>query len=125
MKKLIVVLPFSLLVGCSSIISDSSQPFTVDTGDVKGATCRLSNNSGSFVIGSTPGTVVVDNACGTMQVVCSKEGYQTSSLTVDYSHKGSTAGNIILGGGIGYLVDRGTGAACKYPSSVFVGMNEK
>ena len=60
-----------------------------------------------------------------MQVVCKKEGYNTKSVQVDYSHKGSTADNVILGGGIRYLVDRGTGAACKCPPSIFVTMDKK
>ncbi|MDA8716679.1 hypothetical protein N9M78_01840 [Alphaproteobacteria bacterium] len=59
-----------------------------------------------------------------MQVVFKKEGYNIKPVQVDYSHKGSTAGKIILGGGIGYLVDRGTGAACKYPPSIFVAMDK-
>ena len=124
MKLALTLIALIFFVSCSSIISDSSQPFTVDTGDVTGATCRLSNAKGNYIIGSTPGTVTVDNACSAMQVVCSKDGYQTNSVSISHSHKGSTAGNIILGGGVGYLVDRGTGAACKYQTSVFVGMNK-
>ena len=122
MRCLILIGITAALCSCSSIISDSSQPFTIDTGEVKGATCRLTNGSGEYILGNSPGRVTIDNACDMMQVVCKKEGYKTESLQVDYSHKSSTAGNIILGGGIGYLVDRGTGAACKYPPSIFVSM---
>ena len=125
MRLLVVLAVTGLLSSCSSIISDSSQPFTIDTGDVKGATCRLTNNSGEYILGSSPGTITIDNACDVMQVVFKKEGYNPKSVQVDYSHKGSTAGNIILGGGIGYLVDRGIGAACKYPPSIFVAMDKK
>ena len=125
MRLLLVLAATGLLSSCSSIISDSSQPFTIDTGDVKGATCRLTNNSGEYILGSSPGIITIDNACDVMQVVCKKEGYKTKSVQVDYSHKGSTVGNIILGGGIGYLVDRGTGAACKYPPSIFVTMDKE
>ena len=124
MRHLILIGITVAMSGCSSIISDSSQPFTIDTGEVKGATCRITNGSGEYILGSSPGTVTIDNACGVMQVVCKKEGYKTESVQVDYSHKGSTAGNIILGGGIGYLVDRGTGAACKYPPSIFIVMEK-
>ena len=125
MRSLILICTTALLSSCSSIISDSSQPFTIDTGEVKGATCRMTNGSGEYIMGSSPGTVTIDNACGEMQVVCKKEGYKTKSVQVDYSHKGSTVGNIILGGGVGYLVDRGTGAACKYPPSVFISMDKE
>ena len=125
MRLLVIISVAIFLSSCSSIISDSSQPFTIDTGNVKGATCKLINGSGEYILGSSPGTITVDNACDIMQVVCSKEGYKTESVQIDYSHKGSTVGNIILGGGIGYLVDRGTGAACKYPPSIFVTMNKE
>ena len=124
MRYLVLIGVTVAMSGCSSIISDSSQPFTIDTGEVQGATCRLTNGSGEYILGSSPGTVTIDNACDVMQVVCKEEGYKTESVQVDYSHKGSTAGNIILGGGIGYLVDRGTGAACKYPPSIFVSMEK-
>ena len=66
-----------------------------------------------------------DQSCDDLNITCKKEGYNTVSDRIEYTHKGSAAGNIILGGGIGYLVDRGTGAACKYPNSISLPMSSK
>ena len=53
-----------------------------------------------------------------MTLVCKKEGFETTTMTFDESLTGATFGNIILGGGIGILVDTMSGAAQEYPSQV-------
>ena len=107
------------LSGCASIVSEGTQNLTVDT-DPSGADCKLVNQEGTFYVRNTPGTVPIDTTCKPMTVECTKNGYRRVQETIDYSHKGAAWGNIILGGGIGYIVDRQTGAACDYPQSITV-----
>ncbi len=109
------------LISCASIFSDKSQSVSIDTGDVKGATCELFNGKGRYVLNS-PGTIVIGQSCDDLNYICRKKGYNEIKGIIAFNHKGSTAGNLIIGGGIGYLVDVGTGAACKYPESISLPM---
>ena len=124
LNKIIIIITSMFLISCASILSEKSQSVSVDTGDVEDATCELFNGKGRYIVKS-PGTVVIDQSCDDLNITCKKEGYNTVSDRIEYTHKGSAAGNIILGGGIGYLVDRGTGAACRYPNSISLPMSSK
>ena len=105
------------LVSCASIFSDKSQSISVKTGDVENVTCELFNGKGRYVVNS-PGILVIGQSCDDLNYICRKKGYNEIKGIIAFTHKGSTAGNLILGGGIGYLVDVGTGAACKYPETI-------
>ena len=91
---------------------------SVSTGEVTGAMCTLSNSKGSYYVNSTPGSVMVRNACDQLTVTCKKDGYiasYPSAGTVQDKSKGMAWGNVIFGGIIGIAVDRSTGAGCNYP----------
>ena len=118
MKILVVVLVSFIIACCASITETKIQSVSVNTGDVTGATCTLSNSKGSFYIPSTPGTVTVRQACDPLTIVCKKDGYvpaDPNAGTVQDKSKGMTWGNIIFGGIVGVAVDRSTGAGCTYP----------
>ena len=121
-SNLIIVAIAISMTGCASIISDGQMNMTV-TSEPEGARCELSNKAGRYVV-KTPGTIPVDTSCNPLIIVCKKDGYKTVQREFDYSHKGETWGNIILGGGIGYFVDRGTGAACEYPQSLTITLDK-
>jgi len=55
-----------------------------------------------------------------MAVDCQKDGGLVGKETVVSKSNGSVWGNIILGGGIGYIVDRNTGAGFDYPGTITV-----
>ena len=122
-KILIFICLFSLL-SCASIISQKSQLISINTGDAKEATCELFNGKGRYIVKS-PGTVTISQSCDDLNYICRKEGFNNVRGIIAFAHKGSTAGNLILGGGIGYLVDIGTGAACKYPDNISLPMTKK
>ena len=109
------------LVSCASIFSERSQSISVNTGDVGDATCELFNGKGRYIVNS-PGTLVIGQSCDDLNYICRKKGYNEIKGTIAFNHKGSTAGNLIIGGGIGYIVDVGTGAACKYPDTISLPM---
>jgi hypothetical protein len=90
---------------------------SVSTGEVTGAMCTLSNSKGSYFV-TSPGTVMVRNACDQLAISCTKEGYvpaNPNAGTVQDKAKSMAWGNIIFGGIIGIAVDRSTGAGCQYP----------
>lgn len=109
----------SLLTGCASIVSGTSQIVSVETlqstGQVAGATCKLENDKGVYYV-TTPGTVTVRRAYGDMNVKCEKPGMEAGIATIKSSTKAMLAGNIIFGGVIGAGVDAASGAAYDYPT---------
>ena len=108
---------FLFLLSCASTMSGNNQPVNIST-NVSGAKCTLTNEKGSWSV-LTPGSAVVTNSRENLSVRCEKNGYQSAIVSVPSKHKDSaTWGNVVLGGGIGYIWDRKTGAAFIYPSTV-------
>ena len=126
MRKTIATMAALLLCGCATVVSGTQQSVFVETPFVEGAECSLRDSkSGSWYLPSTPGSASVTKGDGPLNVVCKKEGYTTSTVSVDDEFAGATLGNIILGGGIGVFVDAASGAAQKYPDKVIVWMKPK
>lgn len=115
--KLVIFFVFAVLTSCASITESKNQSMSVNTGEITGAMCTLSNSKGSYYV-TTPGSVMVRNACDPLTITCSKEGYvpaNPSAGTVQDKSKGMAWGNLVFGGIIGIAVDRSTGAGCSYP----------
>ena len=116
-NKILILFMFAILSGCASITESKNQSMSVTTGEVTGAMCTLSNSKGSYYV-TTPGSVLVRNACDPITITCTKEGYvpaNPSAGTVQDKSKGMAWGNLVFGGIIGIAVDRSTGAGCQYP----------
>ena len=121
MKKLLLSLSLLSLGACSTVVSGTTQPFTVKTEQTAGAQCELTDSKGArWTVADTPGTVEITKGDGPLQVTCSKAGYKTASVTVQEGFAGATLGNVILGGGIGIIVDAASGAAQEYPDDIVV-----
>ena len=121
----LIMLLLLLTSGCASITETKTQSVSVNTGDITGATCTLSNSKGTWYINSTPGSVTVRQACDDLTIACTKDGYyaQAPASIADES-KGMAWGNIIFGGIPGIIVDRQTGAGCKYQSNLYYPMKK-
>jgi hypothetical protein len=123
-SKFLAVLPVTLLFGCSTIVSSNNQSVTVkalhENKEVAGATCTLRNGHGEWTT-VTPQSVSIRKAWSDLDVTCRKD-QATGSKTIKSSAEGSTFGNIIIGGGIGALVDAGTGAGYSYPNAFTIDM---
>ncbi len=121
------VLAMTLLVlfsGCATLVKGTDQQLTLTTEkDLEGATCELTDTKGGkWHVDNTPTTMTVQKGDGPMTVICRKEGYKTTTVVVDETVAGATLGNVILGGGIGILVDAASGAAQRYPDQITVWM---
>lgn len=132
MKKLLIAcLAGSTLIGCASITGTTGQSVSIETLDkggksVAGASCELTNSKGKWFI-NTPGTVAIRRSNDDMSILCKKDGLDPGLATVVSDTKGMMWGNILVGGGIGALVDHNTGAAYEYPVliQIMMGSNIK
>ena len=110
------------LTGCASITGSKLQPVTIqtiqDNKEVAGVGCTLTNDAGKWFV-TTPGSVTVQKSTGDMAVDCTRDS-ATGHETLVSKSTGMLWGNIIAGGGIGYIVDRNTGAGFDYPNSITV-----
>ena len=121
---LMLLLFFMVFNGCATIVSGSGQSLMVITEkDVVDASCELTDKKGGrWYVPRTPGSVTVRKGDAPMLIVCRKDGYRPGRLSVEEDLTGAFWANIILGGGIGMLVDAASGAAQEYPSEVIVWM---
>ena len=127
MNKLFTLLSLAILIviqGCASVTGTPNQSVSVQARasngkEVKEAACDLINKRGTWFI-TTPGTVQIHRSNDDLQVTCRKDGFDNGRASVVSDTKGSMFGNIILGGGIGAVVDHNNGSAYEYPSFIQV-----
>jgi len=118
MRRLALLLPLALLPACATIVNGSSQTVTVSS-TPPAATCTLDRVGERIgAIAATPGSVRIDKSRKDLTVTCSKDGYQTATVTHPSSFSGATFGNFIIGGGVGFIVDASTGANFSYPEDI-------
>lgn len=126
MKTIAIVTTLLTLTGCASISGEKMQPITIqtlhDSREVAGVGCTLSNDAGSWFL-TTPGSVTVHKSTGDLAIDCKKDDVFGRQTLVSKSN-GAVWGNILLGGGIGYIVDRNTGAGFDYPATTTIVMRK-
>jgi hypothetical protein len=106
------------LSGCSTIIEGRSQQLMVNT-NPPGADCGLYRQGVRIAtVQNAPGSALVEKTKHDIWVVCVKPGYQQATYFNHSGAAGATVGNIILGGGIGWIIDSASGADNKYDSPV-------
>lgn len=102
------------------------QPITIqtvhDSKEIAGVGCTLTNDAGSWFL-TTPGSVTVHKSTGDLAIDCKKDDVFGRQTLVSKSN-GAVWGNIIAGGGIGYIVDRNTGAGFDYPATAMIMMRK-
>lgn len=121
----------TFLSGCASVTGTTGQSISVETRQkngaiLSGASCELSNSKGKWFL-NTPGTAAIRRSNDDMIVICNKDGHEPGTAAVVSDTKGMMFGNILLGGGIGAIVDHNTGAAYEYPTliQIMMGSNIK
>jgi hypothetical protein len=119
-RRLLLLAVVAFVSGCASITGTTNQSVSIQTleqggKEVSGALCEMTNSKGKWFI-TTPGSSMITRSNDDMQVVCKKDGIEPGRASVVSATKGSMFGNIILGGGIGAIIDHNTGAAYEYPS---------
>ena len=122
----LVALLLPLIFGCASVTGSKEQQTSItatcDGVQVSGATCTVTNDKGSWTT-KTPGSVNLTKSYEDISVKCTFADSQGAAVMSSKSN-GGVWGNILLGGGIGYLVDRNTGAGFNYPTSITVPLSD-
>ena len=122
MKRFIVLLFPVIFVACASVTGTKLQPVSVSTlcngQQINDVMCTLTNDKGQWFVKS-PGTVTINKSYEDMTIDCKKDDL-TGTSKFQSKAEGGAWGNILAGGGIGYLVDRNTGAGFSYPTNLTV-----
>lgn len=111
-----------LLSACASIVEGTTQEIVVNT-TPEGAYCKLLREGMPIgQIASTPGGVTVKKTKHSIVMECTKEGFHKLTFYNKSDVENAAFGNIILGGGIGWIIDSSSGADNKYTSPINVSM---
>ena len=108
------------LSGCASITNDSTHPMRVDTrtengATVTGAPCTANNDYGQVAFRSGE-TVQIRRSSQDLNITCVQPGQpQANGRAISRANSGMW-GNIIIGGGIGAIIDHNKGTAYTYPT---------
>jgi hypothetical protein len=123
MKTTLSLAALLILTGCASIAGSKMQPVSLqtmhDAHEVTGAACTLVSDAGQWFV-TTPGSVTIQKSTGDLAVNCVKDVDLVGQATVVSKSNTAVWGNILLGGGIGYIIDRNTGAGFDYPTLITV-----
>jgi hypothetical protein len=125
---LLVGLSALLLHGCASITGTTNQQLAVSTNNtdgkaLQGAACKVSNDRGTWDV-KTPAFVDVRRSAEDLNVVCKYEGQPDGLVKAISRASGGMMGNIILGGGIGAMIDHSKGSGYNYPDQISVEMGK-
>jgi hypothetical protein len=120
------LLAVAALSGCATLTDSTQQQLElhtiVDNREVAGVGCVLSNDAGRWFV-VAPGRVTIDRSAGALAVDCARQGVGSSRELIDSRFDtGKLMGNMVVSGGLGYLVDRRSGAGFAYPATLTVVM---
>jgi len=110
------------LGGCATISDTNQQLLTVhaisDNREIGGVGCVLSNDAGRWFT-TAPGRVMVTTSKTPLAVHCSKPGAGAAREQFASRYGAmDMVGNVVTTAGVGYLVDRHSGAGFAYPENV-------
>ena len=117
--KAAVLLAATQLFGCASVSNGTTGTVRLETVSkagtpIEGAQCSLVNDSGTVTL-TTPGSVVVHRSSSDLKIDCRKADQPAGSAVAISRVTGSMFGNILIGGGIGAIIDHSNGSAYNYP----------
>ncbi|WP_298831083.1 hypothetical protein [uncultured Piscinibacter sp.] len=121
-QRISIVSACIVFTGCASVVNDSTHPMKVETKTeagqvVAGAECKLTNDYGSVSVKSGD-TTQVRRSSKDLDILCKHpENPDASARAISRANAGMF-GNIILGGGIGAIIDHNKGTAYTYPTWV-------
>jgi hypothetical protein len=121
---LLAATAIAALQGCATMTGSNDQEVTVrailDYREVAGVGCILANNAGRWFV-TAPGRVTIRKSEGDLAVDCRKQGVGwANELVASRFGTGHLIGNAVVSGGLGYLVDRHSGAGFDYPVTLTV-----
>lgn len=109
----------ALTVGCASIVNDSTHPVRLDAmkagASVANVDCSATNDYGTtnFKSGAT---FQARRSSKDMDIVCNSAEHGVAKGRAISRVNGGMFGNILLGGGVGAIIDHNKGTAYTYPT---------
>jgi len=120
LRAVLALVAISLLSGCATLTTSSSQTVTMTT-EPPGAACTFKRNGQVMgVVNPTPGSLLVSKSHTAIDVSCSKEGFLDATGSVGSRFQAMTFGNILFGGIIGIAVDAASGATAEYEPTITI-----
>jgi hypothetical protein len=123
--RVFLVLAMTLLTGCASVTTGSTQAVVVQTVDAAAvpleANCELKNDKGTWSV-ATPGSTLIRQSYKELAVSCRSTTHAPAAITVLSKTKSMAYGNVLIGGLIGASIDMASGAAYEYPGIISVTM---
>jgi len=123
MRTFFAITAAMTITGCASIVGSKVQTVSVgavpDNSEVAGVGCTLTNDVGQWTL-VTPGAVLIQKSAEDLAVECKRD---TTGVGLEMvASKANTLmwGNLLMGGPVGYAVDRQRGAGFDYPNSITV-----
>ena len=111
------------LSGCATLTENTEQSVLVQTvldhRQIAGVGCVLSNDVGKWFV-TTPARISLRKSASPLRIDCKQEGMGWAYEKVDSKANGSLWGNLVLTAGVGYFVDKNTGAGYEYPATLTV-----
>ena len=105
--------------GCATVTTGNRQDIAVVSQPGE-ADCTLTRDGATIATVRTPGTVNVKRDAKPITVVCRKDDHEDNRAVMDSQLESMTAGNLIVGGLVGVIVDAASGANSRYAPSVLV-----
>ena len=117
--RLTVIASCVAFTGCASVLNDVTHPVKVETKSadgtsVNGADCKATNDYGVFNFKSGD-TTQIRRSSKDLDIVCKDPKNPDANARAISRANGAMWGNIILGGGIGAVIDHNKGTAYSYP----------
>lgn len=108
--------------GCASIVNDTTHPVKIETKtasgeNVTGAECKVSNDYGT-VQAKSGETTQVRRSSKDLDITCKHPQNPDATARAISRANAGMVGNIIIGGGIGAIIDHNKGTAYTYPTWV-------
>ncbi|HZX27147.1 MAG TPA: hypothetical protein VFF16_08770 [Telluria sp.] len=115
-----------LCAGCATLTDSTEQTVLVqtilDNREVAGVGCVLTNKAGRWYVLS-PGRVKVTRNAGPLAVDCKKAAATGYDVVASKLSTSGLWGNIVVSAGLGYYVDKNTGAGYDYPATLTILMH--
>jgi hypothetical protein len=117
-RLLAVAFVATQLAACATVVEGTDDLVSFET-TPPGARCLVDRDGARIgTVDAAPGSLKLSKSKNALTVTCDKAGQLTVTEQVESEFTGSTFGNILLGGGIGLIVDAASGANNRYPNPV-------
>ena len=123
-KRVGALAMLAVLAGCATVSESHQQHLMVRTiennREIGGAGCVLTNDAGRWFV-TAPGHVTISKSAGNLFVDCRKGTISAGQERFASRPNASvTIGNVVTTAGLGYLMDKKTGAGFNYPDTLTI-----